>query len=84
MDKNGRGRCVGGRCYYACSWMFIPAASHSPPLLLAHEAPAIVRCCHSHQITNEDCLYMIYKKEGSDEWETLEIGDPPPPPPEAA
>jgi hypothetical protein len=36
------------------------------------------------QISNEDCLYMIYRKEGSDEWESLEIGDPPPAPPEAA
>ena len=36
------------------------------------------------QINNEDCIYMIYRKEGSDEWEPLEIGDPPPAAPEAA
>ena len=31
------------------------------------------------QVQNEDEIYIIYRKEGSDEWETLEIGDPPPP-----
>ena len=28
------------------------------------------------KIENDSLLYMVYKKEGSDEWETIEVGPP--------
>jgi len=41
--------------------------------------------CSFAQIQNDDVLYMVYRKEGSDEWEEVDLYDPDAPPkPEVA
>ena len=44
-----------------------PHAPDHPPQLKAYRAPA-------PQVENDQELFMIYKKEGTDEWEEIDIG----------
>ena len=59
----------------------------APPTAAIHRAPRCAaraaqlpmdenKALADQKIENDSVIYMIYKKEGSDEWESIDVGKP--------